>query len=43
VGVAHPREFYFRGWVASTQAFFQAGLAHHGRAHPRATEKNKKS
>ena len=27
------------GWAPPTQAFFQAGWAHHGRAHPRATEK----
>jgi len=28
------------GWAAPTQAFFKAGWALHGRAHPRATEKN---
>jgi len=27
------------GWAARTLAFFKAGWALHGRAHPRATEK----
>ena len=28
------------GWAAPTLAFFKGGWALHGRAHPRATEKN---